>query len=126
MGSGTEVAKEVADMVLTDDNFASIEAAVEEGRTAYKNLLNAMRFILPVNGGESMTILISTLLARELPILSLQILWLNMLNSITMSVPLTFEPKSTDVMKKAPRPVKERLLTLNRVKRILAVSITGL
>ncbi|MGL5922059.1 cation-translocating P-type ATPase [Chroococcidiopsis sp.] len=123
MGSGTEVSKEAADMVLTDDNFASIEAAVEEGRTVYKNLLNAMRFILPVNGGESMTILISTLLARELPILSLQILWLNMLNSITMTVPLAFEPKSSDVMKKPPRPVNERLLTVNRIKRILAVSL---
>lgn len=123
MGSGTEVSKEAADMVLTNDNFASIEAAVEEGRTVYKNLLNAMRFILPVNGGESMTILISTLLARELPILSLQILWLNMLNSITMTVPLAFEPKSVNAMKKPPRPVNERLLTLGRIKRILAVSL---
>jgi Ca2+-transporting ATPase len=64
---GTEVAKEAADMILTDDNFASIEAAVEQGRTVYRNLQKAIAFILPVNGGESMTILISVLLARELP-----------------------------------------------------------
>jgi cation-transporting P-type ATPase F len=123
MGSGTEVSKEAADMLLTDDNFASIEAAVEEGRSVYKNLIKAICFILPVNGGESMTILISTLLGRELPILSLQILWLNMLNSITMTVPLSFEPKSSGVMKQAPRPVNEPFLTTNRIKRILAVSL---
>ena len=70
-----------------------------------------------------MTILISTLLGRELPILSLQILWLNMLNSITMTVPLSFEPRSTDVMKQQPRPANEQFLTINRIKRILAVSL---
>lgn len=123
MGSGTEVSKEAADMILTDDNFASIESAVEEGRSVYKNLLKAISFILPVNGGESMTILLSTLLGRELPILSLQILWLNMLNSITMTVPLAFEPKSSGVMKQQPRPVNEPFLTVNRIKRILAISL---
>ncbi|MDZ4875728.1 MAG: putative cation-transporting ATPase F [Chroococcidiopsis cubana SAG 39.79] len=93
-GAGTDVAREAADMLLTDDNFASIEAAVEEGRTVYQNLRKAIAFILPVNGGESMTILISALLARDLPILSLQVLWLNMVNSVAMTVPLAFEPKS--------------------------------
>jgi cation-transporting P-type ATPase F len=123
MGSGTEVSKEAADMILTDDNFASIESAVEEGRSVYKNSIKAISFILPVNGGESMTILLSTLLGRELPILSLQILWLNMLNSITMTVPLAFEPKSSGVMKQQPRPVNEPFLTQNRIKRILAISL---
>jgi Ca2+-transporting ATPase len=65
---------------------------------------------LPVNGGESMTVLLSTLLGQPLPILSLQILWLNMLNSITMTVPLAFEPKSPGVMKQPPRDPKEPLL----------------
>jgi Ca2+-transporting ATPase len=123
MGSGTEVSKEAADMILTDDNFASIESAVEEGRAVYKNLLKAISFILPVNGPESMTILLSTLLGRELPILSLQILWLNMLNSITMTVPLAFEPKSAGVMKQQPRPVNEPFLTGNRIERIVAISL---
>ncbi|MBD2181358.1 HAD-IC family P-type ATPase [Planktothrix sp. FACHB-1355] len=123
MGSGTEVSKEASDMLLTDNNFASIAAAVEEGRSVYKNLLKAICFILPVNGGESMTILISTLLGREMPILSLQILWLNMLNSITMTVPLSFEPKTAGVMKNPPRPANEPFLTQNRIKRILAVSL---
>ena len=67
--AGTEVARESADMLLTDDNFASIEAATEEGRTVYQNLRKAIAFLLPVNGGESMTILISVLLGRALPIL---------------------------------------------------------
>ncbi|MBD2255081.1 HAD-IC family P-type ATPase [Nostoc parmelioides] len=122
-GAGTEVAKEASDMLLTDDNFASIEAAVEEGRAVYKNLLKAICFILPVNGGESMTILISTLLARDLPILSLQVLWLNMLNSITMTVPLAFEPKGQNVMQQAPRHPNEPLLSGSRIQRILAVSL---
>ncbi|MBD2504936.1 cation-translocating P-type ATPase [Anabaena azotica] len=122
-GAGTEVAKEAADMLLTDDNFASIEAAVEEGRSVYKNLIKAICFILPVNGGESMTILISTLLARDLPILSLQVLWLNMLNSITMTVPLAFEPKAQNVMEQAPRHPNEPLLSGSRIQRILAISL---
>ena len=122
-GAGTEVAKEAADIILTDDNFASIEVAVEEGRTVYSNLLKAIAFILPVNGGESMTILISVLLARDLPILSLQVLWLNMVNSIAMTVPLAFEPKSVRVMQQPPRNPNEKLLSPSLVKRIVLISI---
>lgn len=120
---GTEVAREAADMLLTDDNFASIEAAVEEGRTVYQNLRKAIAFLLPVNGGESMTILISALLARDLPILSLQVLWLNMINSLTMTVPLAFEPKSPGIMQQSPRHPKEPLITRPLLNRILLVSL---
>lgn len=120
---GTEVAREAADMLLTDDNFASIEAAVEEGRTVYQNLRKAIAFLLPVNGGESMTILISALLARDLPILSLQVLWLNMINSLTMTVPLAFEPESEGIMKKPPRNPAEPLITGKLLRRILTVSL---
>ena len=124
MGNGgTEVAKEASDIVLTDDNFASIEAAVEEGRAVYKNLLQAITFILPVNVGESMSILFATILARELPILSLQILWLNTINSIAMTVPLAFEPKSAKVMEQQPRQPNEPILSRSRVWRILAVAL---
>ncbi|MGF1589401.1 MAG: cation-transporting P-type ATPase [Pleurocapsa sp.] len=121
--AGTEVAKEAADMILTDDNFASIEAAVEEGRTVYLNLLKAIAFILPVNGGESMTIVISVLLARALPILSLQVLWLNMINSIAMTVPLAFEPGSARTMKHPPRPANEPLINRRLLMRILVISL---
>ena len=120
---GTEVAKEAADMILTDDNFASIEAAVEEGRTVYRNLLKAIAFILPVNGGESMTIVISVLLARALPILSLQVLWLNMINSLAMTVPLAFEPRSPRVMQQPPLPANEPLLDRPLLLRILIISL---
>ena len=120
---GTEVARESADMLLTDDNFASIEAAVEEGRTVYQNLRKAIAFLLPVNGGESMTILISALLARDLPILALQVLWLNMINSLTMTVPLAFEPKTQGAMQQPPRNPNEPLLTPKLLRRILVVSL---
>lgn len=122
-GAGTDVAKEASDMLLTNDNFTSIEAAVEEGRTVYQNLRKAIAFILPVNGGESMTILLSVLLARELPILSLQVLWLNMVNSVTMTVPLAFEPKSDRTMQRPPRNPREPLLSGTLFQRILAISI---
>ncbi|WNZ44234.1 cation-transporting P-type ATPase [Leptolyngbya boryana CZ1] len=122
-GAGTDVAREAADMLLTDDNFASIEAAVEEGRTVYQNLKKAIAFILPVNGGESMTILISALFARALPILSLQVLWLNMVNSIAMTVPLAFEPKTERVMQHPPRNPREPLLSKTLIYRILVISV---
>jgi Ca2+-transporting ATPase len=117
--AGTEVAKEAADMILTDDNFASLEAAVEEGRTVFRNLLKAIAFILPVNGGESMTIVISVLLGRTLPILSLQVLWLNMINSIAMTVPLAFEPKSQRVMEQTPRKPNEPLYLERQLAKLL-------
>ncbi|WP_107666650.1 cation-transporting P-type ATPase [Cyanothece sp. BG0011] len=120
---GTDVARDAADMLLTDDNFASIEAAVEEGRTVYQNLRKAIAFLLPVNGGESMTILISALLARDLPILSLQVLWLNMINSVTMTVPLAFEPKTPGLMQKPPRDPQQPLLTKRLLRRILLISL---
>jgi Ca2+-transporting ATPase len=120
---GTEVAKAAADMILTDDNFASIKAAVEEGRTVYNNLLKAIAFILPVNGGESMTILLSVLLNRELPILAIQVLWLNMINSITMTVPLSFEPSTGREMAQPPRDPDANLLSPRLLQRILLVSV---
>ncbi|ARV59661.1 carbonate dehydratase [Nostocales cyanobacterium HT-58-2] len=121
--AGTEVAKEAADMILTDDNFASIEAAVEEGRTIYQNLLKAIAFILPINGGESMTILIGMLFAATLPILPVQILWLNMVSSVALSLPLAFEPRSPKVMGLPPRNPSEPLLSGSLLKRVLVVSI---
>ena len=123
--AGTEVAKEAADMILTDDNFASIEAAVEEGRNVFRNLMKAIAFILPVNGGESMTILLSVLIGRGdvLPILSLQVLWLNMVNSIAMTVPLAFEPKSHNLMNRPPRHPNAPLLSKDLLKRIALISV---
>ncbi len=124
--TGTEVAKEAADMVLTNDNFASIEAAVEEGRTVYRNLLKTIGFILPVNGGEALTILVGILLAARLPILPVQILWVNMVSSVALSATLAFEPKTRDTMKQSPRRPNEPLLTPKLLVRILIISAFNL
>ncbi|MBF2035262.1 MAG: HAD-IC family P-type ATPase [Leptolyngbyaceae cyanobacterium T60_A2020_046] len=120
--TGTEVAKEAADMVLTDDNFASIEAAVEEGRTVYGNLLKTIGFILPVNGGEALTILVGILAGSTLPILPVQILWVNMVSSVALSATLAFEPKTPGTMQRSPRPPNEPLLTPKLLGRVLVIS----
>ena len=119
---GTAVAREAAAMVLTDDNFAAIAAAVEEGRGVALNLHRAMAFCLPVNGGESFTILISALMGLELPVTALQVLWLNMVNSLTMSLPLAFEPKAPGLMAMPPQRPDRPLLNRPLVQRLLLVS----
>lgn len=121
--SGTEVAKEAADIILTDDNFASIEAAVEEGRTVYLNLRKAIAFVLPVNGGEALTILAAVLLGTVLPILPLQILWVNMVSSSSLSIPLAFEPQPKNLMRSPPRAPNEPLLTDSILWRIVVISL---
>ncbi len=120
---GTEVAKEAADIILTDDNFASIKAAVEEGRTVYLNLKKAIAFVLPVNGGELLTILASVMLGTALPILPLQILWVNMVSSSSLSIPLAFEPQPEGVMQKPPRHPNQPLLTGDILWRIGIISL---
>ena len=119
---GTEVAREAADMLLTDDNFATIEAAVEEGRAVYLNLRKAMAFVLPVNGGASMTILLGAVLGLELPVTALQVLWLNMVCSLSLSVPLAFEPRPPGLMAQPPRPPAQPLLNRGLVRKVLLVS----
>lgn len=124
--TGTEVAKESASMILTDDNFASIAAAVEEGRTVYRNLIKAIGFTLPTNGGEALIILVGVLFGTVLPILPLQVLWINMVSSITLTAPLAFEPKSKNVMQSPPRNPKEPLLTPKLGRRIIIISLFNL
>ncbi len=123
---GTEVAKEAADMVLTDDNFASIEGAVEEGRTVYDNILKTIGFILPVNGGEALTIFAGMLFAAVIPILPVQILWVNLVSSVTLMLTLAFEPAEKDVMSRRPRPAGERLLGKGLLIRIGIISFYNL
>lgn len=124
--TGTEVAKEAADIILSNDNFASIQMAVEEGRTVYSNLLKTIGFILPVNGGEAMTILVGILVAAALPILPVQILWVNMVSSVALSATLAFEPKEKDTMQRSPRRPNEPLLTKKLLWRILVISTFNL
>ncbi|GAB5467548.1 MAG: cation-transporting P-type ATPase [Rhodospirillales bacterium] len=119
---GTEAAKEAAEMVLADDNFASIAAAVREGRTVYDNLKKAIVFLLPVNGGESFAIVTAIALGYTLPITPLQILWVNMVSSVGLAIALAFEPTESDVMKRPPRPAGAPLLSAFLVWRIVFVS----
>jgi len=121
--SGTEVARQAADMLLIDDNFATIEAAVEEGRGVYLTLRKTLAFVLPVNGGASMTILMGALLGTALPVSALQVLWLNMICSLTMSIALAFEPPNPALMSQPPRRPEEPLLSPGLIRRVLLVSI---
>lgn len=119
---GTEAAKEAAEMVLADDNFASIAWAVREGRTVYDNLKKAIVFLLPVNGGEATSIVIALLAGLSMPITPLQILWVNMVSSIGLALALAFEPAEPDVMGRPPRPAGEALLSRFLAWRVLLVS----
>ncbi len=120
---GTEVAKEAAEMVLADDNFASIAHAVEEGRTVYDNLKKAILFILPTNGGEALTIIAAIALGKSLPITPVQILWVNMITAVTLALALAFEPPEKGVMRRPPRYSREPLLTGLFIWRIAFVSL---
>ncbi len=120
---GSEAAREAASVVLLDDNFASIAAAVREGRTVYTNLKKAIAFILPINGGESISLIAALLLGLALPISALQILWVNMVSSVILAMTLAFEPTEPDVMKRPPRPRDESLLAGFVVWRVALVSL---
>lgn len=118
---GTEVAKESAEMVLADDNFASITHAVEEGRTVYDNIKKAILFILPTNAAEAGTIVAAVLAGKVLPITPLQILWVNMITAVTLALSLAFEPAEPGVMKRPPRLPEEPILTGFVIWRIVFV-----
>jgi Ca2+-transporting ATPase len=120
---GTEVAREAADMVLTDDNFASIEAAVEEGRGVYDNLLKFLVWTLPTNGGEAMVIMLAIVLGVSLPILPVQLLWINMTTAVCLGMMLAFEPKDRGIMDRPPRDPHVPILTGALVERIVLVSM---
>lgn len=102
-GRGTEAAREASDIVLTDDNFASIVAAVHEGRTVYENIRKAVVYILPTSFGEAGLIILAVLLGQALPITALQILWINLVTEATLSVAIAFDPAEPDLMRRPPR-----------------------
>ncbi|WP_083925015.1 HAD-IC family P-type ATPase [Lamprocystis purpurea] len=121
--NGTEAAKEAAEIVLADDNFASIASAVEEGRTVYDNLRKTLLFILPTNGGEAGTILVAIGLGMVLPILPVQILWVNMITAVTLALTLAFEPAETRVMCRPPRDPRAPIFSGYFLWRTLLVSM---
>jgi cation-transporting P-type ATPase F len=120
---GTEVAKEAAAMVLTDDNFATIEAAVEEGRGIFDNLVKFITWTLPTNFGEGLVILAAIVAGATLPITPLQILWINMTTAVLLGLPLAFEPVEGNVMRRPPRPSAAPILDRVLVGRIVLVGL---
>jgi magnesium-transporting ATPase (P-type) len=119
---GTEAAKEAAEIVLADDNFASIAHAVEEGRTVYANLTKAILYLLVTNGAQALTIIVAVVLGAELPITPVQILWVNMVTAVTLALALAFERPEPDVMLRPPRRRDQPLVTARLLARIGFVS----
>ncbi len=126
--TGTEAAREASQMVLLDDNFASIVAAVNEGRTVYDNLRKVIAWTLPTNGGEAMLMVLAILAGFTLPMTATQILWINLVTTITLGLVLAFEPPETEVMQRPPRRADASLLSPFLLWRIVFVSLlfTGL
>ena len=108
---GSEAAKEAADLVLADDDFASIAAAVREGRTVWDNLKKVVSWTLPTNAGESMTVILALLLGLALPVTAVQILWVNLITGITLGIALAFEPTEAGTMARPPRPRETPILS---------------
>ncbi|MDZ7677899.1 MAG: HAD-IC family P-type ATPase [Acidimicrobiales bacterium] len=123
MGSGTDVAKEASDMVITDDDFASVYAAVEEGRTAFRNIRMATFFLLSSGVAEVLLILATLALDWPLPLLPAQILWLNVVTNGIADVALAFEPGEPALFRRAPRPTGEGVLDRRLVERLVVVGM---
>jgi magnesium-transporting ATPase (P-type) len=121
---GSEAAKSASEMVLADDNFASIEQAVGEGRTVYDNLKKTILFILPTNGAEALVVLAAVAFAfTEFPITPAQILWVNMITAVTLALALAFEPPEPGIMERPPRDPDSAILSAFLFRRIVYVSI---
>ncbi|MDI5920362.1 HAD-IC family P-type ATPase [Halomonas sp. LR5S13] len=120
---GTEAAKEASEMVLADDDFATIERAIEEGRKVYDNIRKTITFLLPTNGAESLAVLLAMLGGMTLPITGLQILWVNMVTAVTLGMALVFESPEADLMRRKPRDPDAPLLDLFMLWRVLFVSV---
>jgi Ca2+-transporting ATPase len=120
---GTDVARAASAMILTDDDFATIAAAVEEGRGVYDNLVKFIAWTLPTNGGEATVLLAAVVAGTELPVLPVQILWINMITAILLGIALIFEPREPGLMSRPPRRVDAPILDLNLGVRTLLVSL---
>jgi magnesium-transporting ATPase (P-type) len=120
---GTEATKDAADVVLADDNFATIAAAVKMGRTIYDNLRKAIVFMLPTNGAQGLVIFVAMLVGMTLPITPLQVLWVNLITAVTLSLALSFEPAEPGIMKRRPRDPDDSILDSEAILRILFVSL---
>jgi magnesium-transporting ATPase (P-type) len=116
---GTEVAKEASDLVLTDDNFASIAHAIEEGRNIYRNIKHTIQFMLVTDGAEGLTLLIAMLAGFTLPITPLQILWVNLVTAVTLSLAFAFAPHDSSVMRQSPLPLHAPIFSKQKIYSLL-------
>ena len=121
--TGTAAAKEAAGMVLADDNFATIVAAVKEGRTVYENLRKVIAWTLPTNGGQAIVIVVAILLGLSLPVTPVQILWVNLVTAVALGLTLAFEPPEPTLMQRKPRSPDEQLLQPYLLWRVALVSV---
>ena len=119
---GSEAAKEAADLVLADDNFASIAAAVREGRTVYDNLKKVISWTLPTNAGEALVIVLALILGLSLPMTAVQILWVNLITGITLGLALAFEPTEAGTMARPPRRRDAPILSGGLVWHVVLVA----
>ncbi|MGD8220926.1 cation-transporting P-type ATPase [Pseudomonas thivervalensis] len=122
-GKGSEAAKEAADVVLADDNFASIVAAVSEGRTVYDNIKKVLSWTLPTNAGETMTLIVALLFGLTLPVTAIQILWINLITAITLGIALAFEPTEDNTLRRPPRSRQAPLISGALVWHMVLVSV---
>jgi len=120
---GTEASRQASDIVLADDNFATLKAGVEEGRGVYDNIRKALLYILPTNVAETLVILLAVLAGTTLPITPIQVLWVNLVTTVTMELSLAFEPLERDVMQRPPRPPEQPLLGSFMMFRVLWVGL---
>jgi calcium-translocating P-type ATPase len=120
---GTEVTKEAAGMILADDNFASITAAVKEGRTVYNNIEKAILFMLPTNVAQALVIAVAILFGFTMPITAHQVLWVNMVTSVALGLVISFEPHELDVMLRPPRAVDRPIVTGFGIWRVVFVGL---
>jgi Ca2+-transporting ATPase len=120
--TGTDVAKGASDVLLTDDNFSTIKAAVEEGRAIFDNLTKFIVWTLPTNLGEAMILLTAIFAGMPLPILPVQLLWINMVTAIFLGLMLVFEPKEKDIMQRLPRDANKPIMTAELAIRTFLVS----
>lgn len=120
---GTEAAREASEMVLLDDNFASIVAAVREGRTVYDNIRKVISWTLPTNGGETVAVVLAILVGFTLPMTATQILWINLVTAISLGLVLAFEPAEPGIMQRQPRIANAPLLSPFLLWRVIVVSI---
>ncbi|MCT9820595.1 HAD-IC family P-type ATPase [Microbacterium sp. W1N] len=120
---GTEATKEAAEIVLADDNFATIRSAIREGRRIYDNLRKSVVFLLPTNGAQSLVILVAIVFGLTLPLTPVQVLWVNMVTAVTLSLALAYEPAEPGIMQRPPRRTGGSIISLRELGYVLIVSV---